>query len=158
MSAYITIYIQSVEGGPYLELDSFGRSSTEFGLLDNVAVYGKTIPFTSDNITALRCQCNDDIDRQKEMIAREKSDIEFLSSLKVDSETLDDIMQRLWDSRESIRNFEEEIEALEYFKMELTFLMNVIASQEYNDHKAQLFLSYEDDPNYNEEVEEFMSK
>lgn len=161
MSAYITFYIQSAEGGPYLELGSYCRSSIPFRIMNEYVPYEKCIELTCEMAREMGRDCNDEIASYQQLIDYDNEEIEFLKSAihdPVNSETFDSVMQRWHDARESIESIKVDIELVKEFKVELNFLVSAIYAQEFEEHKAKFYVAYECNPNYADEVAEFMNK
>lgn len=155
MSAYITLYIQSAEGGPYLELGSYCRSSTPFSIMNEYVPYEKCVELTCEMAREMRRDCDSEIDSYQQLISYHDDEIEFLKSVihdPTDSEAFDDVMQRWHDARESIALIKDDIELVKEFKIELNFLINAIYDQEYEEHKAKFYVAYECNPNYTENL------
>ena len=153
MSAYITIYCQdkTTPAGPYTELDSWSRASEMFQVLRNLVDFGKTAQLTEEKIDSAIAAADAEIEDYENMKKREKERLELVKSAAVDVEDL----MKFYDSyADSMKEFEEEIAAFERVKVELEMFSNFITNTEFCEHGANLFVSYEDDPNFQENEKE----
>lgn len=153
MSTYITIYCQdkTTPAGPYTELDSWSRSSQMFQVLNDLVDFEKTAQLTGEKIDAAIAAADREIEYYENMKKREKERLELVKSAAVNVEDLMEFYDSYVDSMEKI---EEEIKAFKRVKVELEMFSSFIGNAEFCEHGAHLFVSYEDNPNFQENEKE----
>lgn len=149
MSAYISVYIRAIGGGPYIELDSWCRSSTFFELFRTQVNYGQTQPLTAEMLDKVIADASARIELYKDDIKNSQERIEFLYRLSARSvDTLDAIMERRQDEVNAIEEVKEQIDSLEHAIATCRVIYSILLNAETSSEGGDLFISYEDDPNF----------
>jgi len=155
MSAYITFYIRSRSGGPYIELESFSRNSCIYRHINDNVQYGTTRLLKMDDLREAIDSMAADIIYCKKHLAECQATIDFLQGVKeMDYNERMDHYQSLKIDMQELR---ENIDELQDSKDHLRTYMGILGTHQWvgEDYAAaaDLYISHEDDPNYQEEKE-----
>lgn len=149
MSAYITFWIRANSGGPYICLDSWGRSSQMFQLMGEFVQTETFKELAVADIHSAIEHARIDIEGYDFSIKREEEAIEFLRSCSLNGE---EVLNSFFDSKNAIEDLEQEKEKLKDAIARLLFYESIIEEQEYEDEKTKgtVYIALECNPNYSE--------
>lgn len=152
MSAYITFWIRANSGGPYICLDSWGRSSRMYQLMDEFVQMETFKELAVADIHSAIERARTGIEGYDFSIKREEETIEFLRSCSLNGE---EVLNSFFDSKNAIEDLEQEKEELKDAIARLLFYESIIEEQEYEDEKTKgtVYIALECNPNYSENEE-----
>lgn len=155
MSAYITFYIRSRSGGPYIELESFSRSSHIYQHISKNVPYGTTQLLKMDDLHEAVDSMADAIANYEKQLAEYEETVKFLQGMnEID---YDELIERYYSIKSDMKDIREDIDAVKESMDHLKTYMGILGTHQWvsEDYAAaaDLYIAYEDDPNYQEEKE-----
>lgn len=153
MSAYIDFWIRANSGGPFLNLDSWSRSSCLYQAFSDCVQFETFKELAPADLACAKQELECQATAQQDLIERTKNEIEFLRSC-VGINT-DERFERYNSLIESIEYAENELAQLQDAKNWIGFFETILENQEYETSApATLYISHECDPNYSEKEDE----
>jgi superfamily II RNA helicase len=156
MSAYITFYIRSRSGGPYIELESFPRSSYIYQYIGENVQYGTTRLLKKDDLREAIDAMADVITNYEKQLADCEETVKFLQGMKEISydERLDHYYSIQRDMQEIRENIDDVKESMDHLRTYMGILgTHQWVSEDYA-AAADLYIAHENDPNYPDDDEE----
>ena len=153
MSAYITFYIRSRSGGPYIELESFSRSSYIYKHLD--VKYGTCQLLKEDDLReAIDSMAAEIADYERQLDECEET-VKFLQGVKDIS--YDERIERYYSIQSDMRDLRESIDDVKESMNHLRVYMDILSTHQWvsEDYTAaaDLYIAHECDPNYPDDEE-----
>lgn len=150
MSAYISFYLKHKDSA-YLPLSHWSRSSAVFQAFDNEIPYEGCVEVNDAFLDRARAELKERLDRFESMRQDSLKTIEFLKTLEA---PLDEKMERYQEEQQYLADTDDDIKETRAAMLYITFLREILESNdEYSDIHAQLYATYECDPNYEENSE-----
>jgi len=155
MSAYITFYIRSRSGGPYIELESFSRSSYIYQYLNQNVPYGTTQLLKMDDLREAVDDMADTIANYEKQLAECDETVKFLQGIKDIDYT--ERIDRFYSIQSDMKSLREDIDDVKESMDHLRTYMGILGTHQWTSEgdaaAADLYIAHEDDPNYQEEEE-----
>lgn len=155
MSAYITFYIRSRSGGPYIELESFSRSSYIYQYINQNVQYGTTRLLKMDDLREAVDAMADAITGYENQLAECEETVKFLQGVKdIDyNERID----RFYSIQSDMKDIQDSIDEVKESMANLRTYMGILGTHQWvsEDYAAaaDLYIAHENDPNCQEEKE-----
>lgn len=155
MSAYITFYIRSRSGGPYIELESFSRSSYIYQYIGGNVQYGTTRLLKMDDLLKAIDAMADVITNYEKQLADCEETVKFLQGMKEIS--YDECLDHYYSIQRDMQEIREDIDDVKESMDHLRTYMGILGTHQWvsEDYAAaaDLYIAHENDPNCQEEKE-----
>ncbi len=147
MSAYVSFYLKHKDSA-YLPLSHWSRSSAVFSAFQPDIPYEGCVEVDNAFLDRARAELKERLDRFESMRQDSLNTIEFLKSLEA---PLDEKMERYHEEQQYLADTDDDIKETKAATLYISFLREILESNdEYSDIHAQLYATYEFDPNYTE--------
>lgn len=151
MSAYISFYLKHKDSA-YLPLSHWSRSSAVFQAFDNEIPYEGCVEVDDGFLDRARAELKERLDRFESMRRDSLNAIEFLKALEA---PLNEKMERYQEEEQYLADIDDDIKETKSAILYVSFLREILESNDsYSDIHAQLYATYEFDPNYKENSED----
>lgn len=150
MSAYVSFYLKH-QDSVYLPLSHWSRSTPVFMAFQFDIPYEGCVEVDNAFLDRAQAELKEHLDRYESMRQDSQKTIDFLKSLEA---PLDEKMERYQEEQQFIADTDDDIEETKAAILYISFLRRILDSNdEYSDIHAQLYATYEFDPNYKENSE-----
>ena len=154
MSAYITFYIRSRSGGPYIELESWSRSTPIFQQLQDRLKWESFRRLETDDLIEAIDGLQDEIKSYRKQLTFDRRALKFLQGASL---AADELIDKYSDYQQSIEESRNLIEKNEMAISSLQTYLEILETHAWfsADYAAggELFIAFECDPNHSEEKE-----